>query len=63
MEPLLPTTLLDTLLSELVHSFSPSDESSPTSYLLTFVGALHSGLQWGPINKEESDAETFGCKD
>jgi hypothetical protein len=20
-------------------------------------------LQWGPINEEESDAETFGCRD
>jgi hypothetical protein len=24
---------------------------------------LHSTLQQGPINEEESDVETFGCKD
>jgi hypothetical protein len=24
---------------------------------------LHSGLQQGPINEEDLDAETFGCKD
>jgi hypothetical protein len=32
-------------------------------YLLTFEWALHSRLQWGPINEEELDAETCGCKD
>jgi hypothetical protein len=32
-------------------------------YLLTFEWALHSGMQQRPINEEESDAETFSCKD
>jgi hypothetical protein len=62
MDQLLPPTL-DTLSLELEHSFSPSDESSLTSYLMTFEQAFRSGLQRGPINEEESDAETFGCKD
>jgi hypothetical protein len=43
MDQLLPTTL-DTSLLELEHSFSPSDESSPTLYLLTFKQAFHSRL-------------------
>jgi hypothetical protein len=62
MDQLLPTTL-DTHLLEVEHSFSLSDESSPLSYLLTFKQAFRSGLQQGPKNEEESDAETFGCKD
>jgi hypothetical protein len=33
------------------------------SYLLTFKWVFCSRLQWGPINEEESDAETFGSKD
>jgi hypothetical protein len=30
---------------------------------LTFEWAFHWGLRQGPINVEDSDAETFGCKD
>jgi hypothetical protein len=37
-------TALDTCSSELEHPFSPSDESSPMSYLFTFEWAFHSRL-------------------
>jgi hypothetical protein len=46
MDLLLPPTL-DTCLSELEHLFSPSAESSPMLYLLTFEQAFCSGLWWG----------------
>jgi hypothetical protein len=45
----LPPTPPDTHLSKLKNSFSPSDESSPMSYLLTFEWAFRLGLQWGLI--------------
>jgi hypothetical protein len=40
----LPPPTLDTHSLELEHLFSPSDESSPMSNLLTFEWAFHLGL-------------------
>jgi hypothetical protein len=50
----LPPPTLDTHSSELDHSVSPSDKSSPMSYLLSFKWTFHLGLQWRrPTNEEE----------